>query len=215
MRANSVLMSALLMLIAATIHGDPVDAVHPSNVRTTEAKPGDEKRVDKKAADTDSPSPSPDDQARRRVINLVKTHLPQLEPMLTRLRKQQPRQYQRAIRDLERSARRLENAKRRDEQLYEIEVDLLRAQTDVNILAARLKVRDDPRDRDALRTATQTLAKAELVRGQYDIDALQSRVEKMTQQLEAAKQRVDERRREMETSPDSFYQSWLRKAGRN
>ena len=82
-----------------------------------------------------------------KALALVKTHLPELNDVLGRLHTKQPRQYDRAIRDLAKSVRKLELAENRDQELYEIELELLKAQTQANLLTAKLKVRDSQSDR--------------------------------------------------------------------
>ena len=114
-------------------------------------------------------------------------HLPELDAVLARLRSDQSREYDRAIRDLAKSARKLEVARNRDEQLYDLEVELLKAQNQVNLLTAKLKVRDSQSDRDHLRSSAARLQQAQIARAEYDLEQCRDRYERAKQQLDAAK----------------------------
>ena len=55
-----------------------------------------------------------DRETEAKAVGLVNAHLPELKDVLKRLRADQPREYDRAIRDLAKSSRKLELAKNRD-----------------------------------------------------------------------------------------------------
>ncbi len=155
-----------------------------------------------------------DQETEAAAAGLVKSHLPELEQVLNRLRKAQPRQYERAVRDLARSAKKLDAVRKRDEQLYELEVELLKAQTDVNFLTAKLKVRDSQSDRNLLRKAVARLHQASIARGEYDVHVLQQRLERARQQLVTASERLEAKRADSNEHLEKSYLSLLRKAGR-
>jgi hypothetical protein len=153
-----------------------------------------------------------DRNAELAATELVEIHLPELKTVLKHLRTQQPREYAVAIRDLAKSARRLEVAKNRDERLYDIEVELLQAQSDAKLLTAKLKVRDNEPDRRQLREATRRLQQAEIARVEYEIHTLQERLKKTQQLLDAAQSRLTTRQNEDQL--EKSYLNFLRKAGR-
>lgn len=155
-----------------------------------------------------------DSAAQSAAQQLVQQHLPELKPVLQRLRSSDPRQYQRAVNDLARSARKLETAKNRDERLYEIEVEALQARNAVNLLTAKLKVRDNQADRKSLRKAVERLQQSAIARVQYDVDTLQARMQGLQRQLQNAKQRLQSRTDEAANEADRNYVLSLRKAGR-
>lgn len=165
-------------------------------------------------AGSEDSAKSSDGEVERRVLRLVQTHLPQLESVLQRLRADQPREYLHALRDLARSAKRLEATKKRDERLYEIEVDVLQSQTDVNLLTATLKVRDSQRDRKRLREAAARLQQSLIDRSAYDVDVLTQRLEKTQQQLRAAQQRLEAKSAQSDEQIEQAYLGMLKKAGR-
>lgn len=155
-----------------------------------------------------------DEKQEQSVLKMVSEHLPDLKPLLERLRKNDPKQYAVAIRDLARSVRRLESAKKRDDVYFEREVEVVKSQSAVNLLVAKLKVRDSDADRKALRKAVERLNEATIARTQYDVRQLELRLKRAQQQLAAAKARLESKRRENETNLDKSYAGFLRKAGR-
>lgn len=148
------------------------------------------------------------------VLLLVQSHLPQLAVMLDRLRDANPRQYDRAIRDLSRWVKRLESAKKRDPNLYGIEVDLLKAETNVDLLSAKLKVRDDPSDRNLLRNAVDQLHQAKTARVRYDVQLATDRLNRAKQQLQSASQKLQALEDSTEADRQHAYVGLLRKSGR-
>lgn len=155
-----------------------------------------------------------DRESEAKANELIQLHLPELKDVLKRLRADQPREYNRAIRDLSKSARKLELAKNRDERLYDIEVDLLKAQNQVNLLTAKLKVRDSESDRKQLRSSAEQLQRAQVARGEYDVEVLRARLERTQQQLGAAQKRLETRRNNTNEQIEKSYLGMLRKAGR-
>ena len=122
-------------------------AAQPSNDRVSPRKTVESSgKTDDRAGKTDDRAGKTGDQADKTGNNndetevlawqLVETHLPELNIVLDRLRTGEPRQYQRAISDLARSAKKLEAFRKRDEQLFEIEVELLKTQHAVSLLTA-------------------------------------------------------------------------------
>ena len=145
---------------------------------------------------------------------LVDSHLPDLKNVLKHLRSNDLQQYNLAIRDLARSARKLELSKKRDQGLYDLEVELLQANSNVRLLTAKLKVRDDQSDRKRLREAVSRLHDAELQRARYDVNSLQERIKRTQKSLDAAKQRLTQKESRHKELVESSYLGYLRKAGR-
>lgn len=157
--------------------------------------------------------PLVDKETESKALELVRAHLPELQEMLKRLRSQEPRQYDRAVRDLARSARRLEGAKSRDERLFDIEVKLLKAQSQVNLLTAKLKVRDSQPDRRRLRASLKRLNQLKIVRAQYDVKVFQERLERTEKLLDEAQERLATALHD-DTDLENTYLGLLDKAGR-
>ncbi|NNE00667.1 MAG: hypothetical protein HKN47_25405 [Pirellulaceae bacterium] len=151
----------------------------------------------------------------RAATELVQTHLPELTKLLDRLKQDDQRQYNLAIRDLAKSARRLDMAKNRDQEFYEIEVELLKTQSSIKLLTAKLKVRDNQADRESLRQAAQRFQDAELAKARYNIRMLKERVERTEQLLATANKRLASIEDDRQSHLEKKYTGFLRSAGRH
>jgi hypothetical protein len=183
---------------------------------------GDESRSDSNSKD-DAKTQKSAQQAKSRTLNfenenlaqeLAREHLPQLTSVLKQLKTDQPRQYERAVWDLARSAKKLHFAQKRDEQLFKVELELLKAETAANLLAARLTVRDNPNDRSTLREAVARLRTAKQTKMRYEIDMYQKRLERDQALLAAAEQSLSDFEENTKNTVIDSYQAMLRKAGR-
>lgn len=156
-----------------------------------------------------------DRQTETKAMELVRMHLPELGSVLQRLRSDRSPEYDRAVRDLARSARKLEAAKNRDERLYDLEVELLKSQNEVNLLTAKLKVRDSERDRKLLHSGAGRLQQAQFARDEYYVQLYRQRLERFQNQLEATEAKVRANKENPEQKLEKSYLSLLRKAGRD
>ena len=147
------------------------------------------------------------------VLQMVNNYLPELKTLLTQLRDKEPSQYDIAIRNLARSAKRLEIAQKRGEEAFELEVNVVQAQSSVNLLIAKLKVRDSQKDRKALRDAAKQLATAELARSKHDVALMRSRIKRLQEQLAAAEKRLTEKESELDKNIEKNFQAYLKKLG--
>lgn len=204
--ASVVRLIAALALILATVCGSNAVELRPKARARSLADSG-------KRSTPKTPLPV-DRDTETEALDLVLQHLPKLDVVLKRLRADQSREYDRAIRDLAKSSRKLDAAKGRDERLYEIELELLKAQTEVNLLTAKLKVRDSRDDRKQLRVSAGRLQQAQIARAEYEVDLLRGRLQRAKQQLEAASQRLDAKRTNTEQQLEETYLGLLRRAGR-
>lgn len=150
----------------------------------------------------------------RNVIEMVHRHLPELEALLEQLKKKEPKQYEAAVRNLAKSQRRLQIAEKRGSQMFELEVRLVQTQTSINLLIAKLKVRDKEADRNALRAATKTLAELQLNKSQLELAQMKSRLAKLQETVNNAETRVEQQESALKQGLESSYQTYLRKAGR-
>ncbi len=206
----------LLTIVVTCCFGLPVDAAKvlaDAGKKTNETKVS-EKKVSKKRTSSKRHG-SVDKNSESRALDLVDTHLPELKDMLGRLRSSDPREYNRAIRDLWKSARKLDAAKKRDERLFDVEVEVLKSKNQVNLLTAKLKVRDSQSDRDSLRVAAQRWQHAQVARAQYDVEAFEIRLERAKKTLEASRQRLQAMQSKIDEQVEKTYTSLLRKAGRD
>ena len=147
-------------------------------------------------------------------MQLASQHLPQLTPLLEQLKIDQTRQYERAIIDLARSAKKLNAAQKRDERLFQVELELLKADTEANLTAARLKVRDKLQDRNKLHDAVARLHAAKQAKMQYEVELLRKRLARDQTLLAAAEQNLSTFEEDSSNSVDAVYATLLRKADR-
>ncbi|PAY18741.1 hypothetical protein CKO51_14955 [Rhodopirellula sp. SM50] len=155
-----------------------------------------------------------DQEQERGVLQMVHDHLPEIKVLLDQLREKEPRQYDAAIMNLAKSSRRLQAAQKRGEAAFELEVQVVQAQSAINLLVAKLKVRDHKADRAALRDATKRLELAEFARAKHDVDQMRSRLDKLQQQLQVAEQRLGEKQSQRDQNIERAFQIYLRKSGR-
>lgn len=155
-----------------------------------------------------------DREAEAKAIRMVESHLPELNPILQRLREKEPREYAKAIRDLARSEKKLELASHRNDGSFEIEVEWLQAQTEVNLLSARLKVRDNARDRKQLKTAVTRLQNAQVAKAEHEVKVFRDRLARAQKLLDAAEQRLKTKQENSDDQIEKMYTGLIRKAGR-
>ena len=100
------------------------------------------------------------------VRTFIERNHPELAGLLTHLKENQPKEYERAVRELHRVTERLAGVQERDPLQYELEVRLWTAQSQVQLLAARLKMGQTDELKDQLREAIgqQADAKVELLK---------------------------------------------------
>lgn len=154
-----------------------------------------------------------DPETEANVVEMVKSHLPEIEALLDRLREKEPQQYAVAIRDLSKSLRRLQLAERRGAEALEIEIRTIKAQSSINLLIARLKLRDDAKDRKSLLAATRDLESAELAKLDFDARTLKARLAKLKDQIANVEKRYEQKKSSIEKQIENDYRSYLRKAG--
>ena len=147
-------------------------------------------------------------------LQLTSAHLPQLTPLLQQLKNDQTRQYERAIADLARSAKKLNAAQKRDEQLFQVELEILKAETEANLIAAKLKVRDKLQDRNKLREAVARLQAAKQVKMEYEVEILRKRLARDQTLLAAAEQNLSDFEEDSSRNVDAIYFTLLLKANR-
>lgn len=155
-----------------------------------------------------------DKKLEREVLEMVDNHLPDIKVLLDQLRQKAPRQYDMAIRNLAKSARRLQTAKKRGEEAFELELQLIQAQSSINLLIAKLKVRDNKRDRDALMEATKKAELAEIAKSTHELATLQARLDRLKEQVAAAEKRLSQQTAELDDNIEKDFQTYLRKSGR-
>ncbi|QEG02474.1 hypothetical protein Mal15_65950 [Stieleria maiorica] len=160
------------------------------------------------------PQPTLATEREQAVLQMVHDHLPEIKVLLDQLREKEPKQYGIAISNLAKSSRRLQTAKKRGEEAFELEVHVVQAQSAINLLVAKLKIRDNKKDRAALREATKRLELAQIARASFEVEQIRSRLDKLNEQLETAEKRLDEKQSNLDDNIQKGFQTYLRKSGR-
>lgn len=205
MNATRLVALAVIAIATGSAMTRTVSAVEARGAITAQSVPSGARAVD----------PSTSEPGEAQALKLVRDELPALQKVIDRLRADSPTQYEKAVREIGRSAKRLEAVRLRDEQLYRLELDLLRSRTTISLLVARLKVRDDESDRSALKATVKQLHQAEWSRAKYDVETMQKRLQKMNDQLVQAQSRLDKKSGDANEYERDVYADYLRKAGRD
>lgn len=208
--AVSVVCFFVCSLAAQVVASDQEGKSKRGSVVESDSKAADNKRSARQKART-----TLSNELEQNVLKMVQLHLPEIKTLLDRLKKSDPDQYAVAIRDLSKSVKRLQAAERRGPEALEIEVAIIQAQSSINLLIVRLKLRDNKKDRDALLRATKKLESAELSRLDFDVRQLKSRMKRMQELLDAAEDRYDKKQSSLEKQIDADYRNYLRKAGQS
>ena len=96
-----------------------------------------------------------------------------------------------------------------------MELRLLQSRNEVDLLTAKLKVRDDEDDRHSLRKAISEMLKAQIERANYDVVLYERRLDNINKQLQAARMRVIEKTDGFDAQLESAINRAIKKAGRD
>lgn len=213
----------LQCLVIATLflgsdHGIAADVKQPLAMADTDIeRPKKEKASGARAAKTkQNEKKTPrllDRDVEHKVLLMVEDHLPEVKVLLKQLRDKKPTQYNAAVRGLARFAKRIELAKKRGEEVLELEVEIVKAQSSINLLIAKLRLKDNPNDRDALRAATEQAQRAQLNRDRQEYAQWHDRLQKLQKQVESMQKRIEKSESSLDSTVNSSFQSNLRKAG--
>jgi hypothetical protein len=117
-------------------------------------------------------------------ITFVERNHGELAGLLGSLKANQPKQYEQAIREIYRVTERLASVQERDPLLYELEVKLWTAQSQVQLLAARLKMSDSEEYRQQLREALSAQIAARLEVLKHQRTQAKERLAKMDREIQ-------------------------------
>lgn len=129
-----------------------------------------------------------DPATEKEVLAFVREHHPELVKLLSQLSESRPREYQKALRDLSRVRDRLTQIKRNNNERYELELAVWKAESRIQLLAARLHMGTSDELRDQLRKALeeQMEFKAALLR--HERSLAQDRLDKLNAQIQRLEQ---------------------------
>jgi hypothetical protein len=169
---TSRLACLLLMLIAAPVIADERDFGRKI-AQAAKQKPGKPNKPVTAAVDA---------KAEAGVLEFVREHHPELADLLTQLKETRPKEYQKAIRDLSRVRDRLHGMKSNDER-FALELAVWKAETRVQLIAARLHMGDTSELRDELRTALSDQIDVRLALLKHEREQASERIAKLDAQI--------------------------------
>ena len=162
----------LLLLIALTLPtGYLISQDNPSPASA-------DRKVGKRAAQKDTQMAiTPEREAA--VMTFVKLNHEELSGLLTHLKENQPKEYERAVKELHRTTERLAQIKERDPIHYDLEVALWTAQSRVQLLTAKLKMGSSGPAKDELRDALSDQLEARLAVLRHERNKMSERLNRM------------------------------------
>jgi|GEM_PF-1394116 hypothetical protein len=117
-------------------------------------------------------------------ISFAQEHHPELAGLLGHLKRNNKRQYERAIRELFRTSERLAQAKERDNARYELELEIWKVESQIRLLVARLTMSPgDEAMEDKLRALLMERVDLRIQRQRIERDRLAARVQKLEESI--------------------------------
>jgi hypothetical protein len=148
---------------------------------TTESAPGAPRPTTAKPNKKSPMAVTPEREAAVRTF--VERNHPELSGLLAHLKESQPREYERAVRELHRVTERLAGIQERDPLQYELELKLWTAQSEVQLLAARLKMGQTREIKDQLRQALGAQADAKVALLKHEKSRVADRLGKIERDI--------------------------------
>jgi len=187
-------VSICLMLLATPLLADDGGSDSVKGAKKVAQAP-----AGKVAKGANPPAPL-DKKAEADVLEFVREHHPELADLLKQLKDSRPREYQKAMRDLSRVRNRLFNMQKNNEQRFDLELAVWKAETRVQLIAARLHMGDKAELREELRAALNEQMDLRLQLLKYDREQVQDRLAKVEGQIKRFEQdRSDLIERQLQT----------------
>jgi hypothetical protein len=184
-------ISTLLLCLAAPLAAGDGDDASVSPVRGREIA---QAAAEKNAANKVPTIPEAIDAAtEKEVLAFVREHHPELVKLLSHLSESRPREYQKALRDLSRVRDRLTQIKRNNNERYELELAVWKAESRIQLLAARLHMGANDDLREQLRKALEEQMEFKVALLRHDRTVAQDRLDKLDTQI----QRLEQERSQM------------------
>lgn len=201
----SIVVMTALLAAGGLLFADPGDepSAKDRGPQTSERQKGS--RAARKEVKNKTPiAVTPEREAAVRTF--IERNHPELAGLLAHLKENQPKEYERAVRELHRVTERLAGVQERDPLQYELEVRLWTAQSQVQLLAARLKMGQTEELKDQLREAIgqQADAKVELLKHERSrMTERLSRIDRDIARYEGERDEIVEKQLELLTRASS------------
>jgi hypothetical protein len=160
-----------------------------ASVRSDDRKPAEKAQPGPKGSETPArkaalPSPpaiTPENETE--AIGFVREHHPELAKVLEVLKPMNPVEYRKAIAELWQVSRSLNDLKTRNPKRFEVALDVWKAKSRVELLAAQLAGAPSEELRSQLRTAIETKVDAEIHRQRFDLEQAEAAAKKARETL--------------------------------
>ncbi len=127
--------------------------------------------------------PASTEEQEQAALALVREHHPELGELLTKLKADNPKQYQQAVKELYRSSLRLSQAQEKDPRRYELELKAWQLDSQVRLLAARLTMETRPALEEQLKASLLEREDVRIELLSLDREQTAERLEKLDRQL--------------------------------
>lgn len=117
-------------------------------------------------------------------MTFVEEHHPELAELLSYLKSNRPKDYERAVRDLFKTSERLATIHDGDFERYQLELELWKIQSRIQLLGARLKMSDSEPLRKQLREALNRQIDLRLASLERERDRTSEKLQKLDEQLQ-------------------------------
>lgn len=172
---HRLVWSLLLILCVQPLCADDADVSAPAAVRKI-AQANKERTGKQKPVIADA-------KAEADVLEFVREHHPELADLLSQLKENHPKEYQKAVQDLSRVRQRLQMMQKNDDRRYELELNVWKVETRVQLLAARLHMGPSEELREQLRAALGEQIDLRLELLHHEREQAKLRVEKLDAQI--------------------------------
>lgn len=145
---RALFVLALPLLAVSTVAGQEKAAPAKRNPSVNETASSESGAANKSTDEKPAVGRPKEEQVER----FVEEHHKELRVLLKHLKKNRPKQYDRAIRELYTTSERLAGLKSRDGERYELELEAWKLKSRAQLLAARLVMRDEDELKQQLRS---------------------------------------------------------------
>jgi hypothetical protein len=194
--ATSLVMLALGTLVALADEREPANRESRAAGQPTSGGPDRVSRAEKSDAEREAAA-----------LALVRENHPELAELLEQLKAMKPDQYERAINELWQVSRTLANLKKNESRRYSPALDVWKARSRAELLAAQLAGTPDAALEGKLRAALKTQLDAEIRQQKVERELAKERLHKLDEAIDRLESRRDK-------VVESRYQIMLRKGQR-
>ncbi len=119
-----------------------------------------------------------------KAIAFARKHHPELADLLARLKKSDPKAYEKALREVSQNAERISKMRETDAERYELSLRVWTLDSRIRLLAARSTMSNDPGTEGELRDLLRERQNVRLALLKLDRDRLQARMDRLDAQIQ-------------------------------